>query len=412
MPTLTLDPNTSATSTTGSFSNGNLAGSVNLPHGASQYNVHNLLYTGHTTKVLAHYLPWFDGGNDGDASHPMNLNYSNADPQYVRKMFTDMQNRGVDGVIVDYQGTTDITGTSWGATWYLIHEFPNLKFAIMLDANLLGTTSGATPTAKVLSALSDISWMLSDSSYLTYSSNPVVFDFGLTDPSISPAVDWASIQSSYPSVQFVHEDDATGNGFSVTDSAGSFSWVHANETSLGTAPDLSYLDTFYSNAITNYPSKICMASAFKGFNPNPYAPWDTPVRYTDQQYGQTWLNCFTKINNHFSTTHQLPFLQLVTWDDYFEGTALETGIDNGLTCAPTVTGTTPSATLHFNISGSGSTSTLAEISVWGYWGGHWGWSIWSASTTSISITSPGTYYVKLVGKPFIKNFLSSAITVT
>lgn len=412
--TLTMSPNTSATSTTGAFSNGTLSGQTNISQGTGIYNVHSLLYSGHTTKVLVHYLPWFDGGNDGDSSHPINVNYSNADSTYVNKFYTDLVARGVDGVIVDYQGATDITGTSWAATASIIHSYSSLKFAMMLDANLLGTTSGANSTAKVLSAMSSISSYLSDSSYLNYGGNPVVFDFGLTSSDVATtygsAVNWATVQAAYPSVQFVHEDDATGNGFSVTDSAGSFSWIHANESSLGTAPNLSYLDTFYQNFITNYSTAIGVGSVFKGFNPNPYAPWDSPVRYTDQQCGQTWLNSWGKINSNFSTTHQLPFVQLVTWDDYFEGTTLETGIDSCL--APTITqsGSLPSKTITIDYHGV-TTSTQAEVQLWGYYSGAWHYVTYPAGTTSFTITGANTYWIKFVGKPFIANILSASFLV-
>lgn len=389
-----MAPNTSA-ATTKALSNGTIAGSNNI----SKVNVHSLLYPGNTTKVLVHYLPWFDGGMDTG----INVNYSNANTTYINSFFSDIVSRGVDGVMVDWQGQTDISDKDWLISLPLIHNYTTLQggkltFAIMLDANMLNNYSG-TNQNKVLSALSYInSKYLSDPSYLTYNGKPVVADFGLT---AATGINWTTIQSSYPNIQFVHLDNATSpDGYGIAKSGGSFLWVNPTSTNV-TPPDLSGIDDFYTRS-NLHPNQITMAAAYKGFNGS-LAPWDGPS-FVDQQCGSTWLNTFTKINQYYNSAKQLPFLQLVTWDDYYEGTPLETGIDNCLALTTSVSGRTIKASFTHP-------ETVDHVELWAYYNNAWNHVNYSATTTSISVANAGTYFVKVVGKPFIKNTLSAAIVV-
>lgn len=392
-----MPPNTSASPITAALSNGTLAGSTDV----SKVNVHSLLYPGNTTKVLVHYLPWFDGGMDSG----INVNYSTSDPTYIKSFLADLVSRGVDGVMIDWQGQTDISNTGSLALQPIIQSYTTaqngpMQFAIMLDANLLGNTSGSTNQAKVLSAVAYINKQyLSDPHYLTYNGKAVVGDFGLTAAS---GIDWNAIQSAYPKISFVHLDNATSpDGFGIPSSGGSFLWV--NPTSSNAAPaDLSTMDDFYTRA-NQHPNQITMGSTYKGFNPVGYASWDGNV-YVNQQCGQTWLDGFTKINQYYNSAKQLPFLQLTTWDDYYEGTPLETGVDNCLTLKTSVSGRT------ITVSPS-ATSTLDHLELWSNNNAAWTQVTYPANTTTIPVTNAGTYYVKAVGKPFIKNTLSSAITV-
>src|SRR5438270_13846925 len=85
--------NTSAANAFVNQSNGNL-GANNV----SKVNVHSLLYSGATTKILAHLLLWF-----GKPNH-MNVGYDSTDPAQVKRQIEDMISRGIDGVIVDWYG--------------------------------------------------------------------------------------------------------------------------------------------------------------------------------------------------------------------------------------------------------------------------------------------------------------------
>ena len=389
-----MPPNTSANPSFAGLPNGTLPGSTNV----SKVNVHTLLYPGNTTKVLVHYLPWFDGGNDSG----INVGYSNSDPNYINAFFSDLTSRGVDGVMVDWQGQTDQSNTRWLVAQPMIRKYPNLSYAIMLDSNMFNKYSGSNQQ-KVMDAMAYISAQyFADPQYLKYNGKMVVGDFALT---AATGINWAAVQAAYPNVAFIHLDNATSpDGFGIPDSAGSFLWV--NPTAANVAPNAAAITNFYTRAKT-HPNMAATGGAYKGFN-SQYAPWDGQV-YVNQQCGATWLNMFSAINQQYSASNQLPFLQLVTWDDYYEGTELETGIDNCATLNVTVSKSKKELTVNLT---NPSTVDHLELYSQAAAGKYNLTNSFPATMANIPVTgAAGTYYLKAVGKPFIKNILSAAIVI-
>ena len=92
-----------------------------------------------------------------------------------------------------------------------------------------------------------------------------------------------------------------------------------------------------------------MGATYKGFN-DALAGWGSG-RAIDQQCGQTWLQTFSQINSRYNSGRQLPYLQLVTWNDYEEGTELESGIDSCFSLEASVSGNT----LEWSTSGNENT---------------------------------------------------------
>jgi hypothetical protein len=107
---------------------------------------------------------------------------------------------------------------------------------------------------------------------------------------------------------------------------------------------LQYLERFYSKA--QQSSKIAVGSAYKGFD-DADASWGKG-RVIDQRCGQTWLSTFAVVGRFYSASHQLPALIIPTWNDYEEGTEIETGIDN---CVEVKASIRDGKTLVWNISG-------------------------------------------------------------
>src|SRR5205807_2524613 len=89
-------------------------------------------------------------------------------------------------------------------------------------------------------------------------------------------------------------------------------------------PKPVYYQDFYKNAVAN-PDKIAIGAIKKGFDDN-NASWGTN-RVTAQQCGQTLLNTMDLISNYYNSRHQLEYLGVATWNDYEEGSEVETGID-------------------------------------------------------------------------------------
>jgi len=85
--------NTSAADSFAGGTNGNIR-----PGNVSKVPINALLYSGASTKIYAHYMPWF-----GSSSH-MNVGYRSDDAAQVKKQVEDMVSRGIQGAIVDWYG--------------------------------------------------------------------------------------------------------------------------------------------------------------------------------------------------------------------------------------------------------------------------------------------------------------------
>jgi len=201
------------------------------------------------------------------------------------------------------------------------------------------------------------------------------------------------------------------NGFTHDQSDGGFSWVSPEYATTTDPAALAYLDTYYNAAIAN-PGKPSTASAYPGFDDS-LAVWGTH-RKIDQQCGQTWLQTLNQAGSYYSTSNHLSGIQLVTWNDYEEGTEIETGIDNCVTVNASVAGTVVSWSI------TGQSSTLDHFSVYVTQGAQN--LLWlkdtAVSTSSMDLAqfnlAAGTYtvYVKAVGKPSLTNKMSSGAQLT
>lgn len=399
-----MPPNTSASRTFAGTANGNLGGSTSV----SNVNVHTLLYPGHTTKVLAHYLPWWADPE----SRGVSVGYRSDDPAQALRTFKDMQARGVDGLIVDWYGQKKTDGQpdpidlAWRKSMPELAKFPDLSFSIMVDSGTynFNRCKGCDVTQSILSQLDYITrTYFSSRQYLRYNGHPVLFEFGLD---WSGKVDWSRIQAAHPEISWVHIHK---QGFDRDFSAGAFVWVApgfaAKKVSVA---NLSELKEFYRYARTE-PTKIATGGVFKGFD-DLLASWAKPEEkhYMPQACGDTWLQTFDLVNQNYSASRQLPFLQLITWNDYEEGTALESGIDSCVTLQTHLSGnaiavklshavTVDHLELHESLAG-GKFRLMKQ---------------YASDTTVIELPAgfSGTIFLKAVGKPFFKNVLSSPIIV-
>jgi hypothetical protein len=133
-----------------------------------------------------------------------------------------------------------------------------------------------------------------------------------------------------------------------------------------------------------------------------------------QNCGQTWLDTFTEIGKYYSASGQLENLQLVTWNDYEEGTALEMGIDNCVSIAGSASASLVSWTI------TGSENTLDHYTVYISSDGQNLMPVTDVATGThqLDLSQFGfpqgayTVYVKAVGRPSIKNHMSAAISYT
>src|SRR5262249_6069500 len=152
-----------------------------------------------------------------------------------------------------------------------------------------------------------------------------------------------------------------------------------------------------------------IGSSYKGFDDS-IALWGSH-RLTAQQCGQTWLNSMAEAGKYYSSANQMLGIQLVTWNDYEEGTELETGIDNCVTVSVSANETAVSCSI------SVQANTLDHFEVFVSQNGQDLMLLGQAPPTAKSLDlasfglTPGNYtaYVKAVGKPMLTNKMSGAV---
>jgi hypothetical protein len=312
-----------------------------------------------TKKVFAHLLPWFETpqtntlnpGNWG-AHWTMNLGgsypntlvngqrriasyynpligpYASGDTAVIDYQLLLMKLSGIDGVFIDWPGTGTNTGQNLDLpmakhnTDIIVSRLAKvgLKYAIVYEDNDL---SAIVDSNVVAHAQTDMNYLQSnyfnDPDYEKMATQPLLLDFGPQAPSFNQVADtskWTSIFSILtPKPAFItlssHSQLAGANA------TGEFVWVYANA--------ISSLNSFYGNGYGG--TKI--AAAFPGFNsyyqagggsgPGPLLS-GTPAP-TVAFFEQT-LDLALNQNN-------INYLQLVTWNDYGEGTIIEPTVQFG-----------------------------------------------------------------------------------
>jgi hypothetical protein len=393
VPTTTLQSetsnNTSASDSWRGSNNGNLpAGNV------SKVPLLTLLYPGATTKLLSAMQGWF-----GNPKH-ISVGYNSADPAQVRRQLADMKSRGFDGVTIAWYGS-EANDQSNLATLTLRAEaekVPGLTFALRVNEGAVKWYAhGRSPTDALIFHMNYAAdAFFTSPAYLRINGRPVVFEFGLE----SLDIDWNRVKSAVRGNPLWIFRNA--NGFTRPNSAGAFAWGPANK--------LDYLDWFYGKALAQQ-GKSTVGNAYKGFDDR-LASW-SKGRVIDQRCGQTWLDTFAYANKYYSARNQLPFLMVSTWNDYEEGTEIETGIDNCLTLSAAISANS----LSWALSGNGQENTIHHYTVFISTDGQNLMPLADLRNGENTLDlvryelMPGTYtmFVKAAGKPSIRNLMSNPV---
>lgn len=396
--------NTSAADTFTAQTNGN-AGAGNI----SKLPLRNLLYSSANAKIYTNFLPWFGFGDH------MVVGYTSNTSAQVQRQVADMISRGLDGAIIDWfgQGTFNTHYVYYDqSSQMLMHEaelHSGFNFAIMDDAGSLKACAARVGCDLTQTLINDLTYAYNtyenSPAYLRYNNQPVVFFFGHE----AYTLDWSRVRASVPgNPMFIFRNPS---GFSYAQSNGGFSWV-APETVSSTDPmALGYLDYYDKTAVSLIPA-YSLESSYKGFN-DTLAAW-TANRVIGQQCGQTWLQTMAENGKYYSSLRQMIGVQIVTWNDYEEGTEIESGIDNCVSISTSVTGTVAA----WNITGQLNTVDHYRVFI-SQDGENLMWlADVPASSTSVDLAqftlNAGSYtvFVQAIGKPSMANKMSAGVPVT
>lgn len=386
--------NTSAADNFRGMQNGNAPASH-----VSKLPLRNLLYAGAATKIYARVVPFFLS-----SQKHVDVGYRSDDTAQAQRQVEDMASRGIDGAIVDWYGTENADlGRTALAFSEQAERHSGFRFVISEDKGALkhcAKRPGCDPTRLLIEDLNYAYDHFERSpAYLQQDGRPVVFFF---DVDLDP-IDWQQVRRSVKgNPLFVFRN---AKAFSLPQSDGAFAWVdHSGDR------DMPYLHEFYKKYFDQLRSSpaLMFASVYKGFDDRA-ASW-SQNRVTNQECGQVWLDTFAKVNRYFSS-HPLEALEVVTWNDYEEGTEIESGIDDCVEIDPSLSGSALSWSVsgnraaidHFTVYRSPDGEKLAPLA-----------DVPSDKNTlelDQSKLSPGRYqlFIQAVGKPSIQDKMSRGV---
>jgi hypothetical protein len=380
------------------MSNGNTA-----PSHVSKLPIRSLLYPGANTKIYARVVSFFTQN-----SKHVDIGYRSDDRDQVRRQIEDMISRGIDGAVVDWYGTQRPEHAEVPVVFRKEAEgHPGFIFAISEDHGAIKKCKDAGNCDINGLLIEDLNYAYdhfeNSPAYLHQDGRPVVFFFDV----VGPDIDWNRIRASVKGNPLFINRNA--HSFKSPESDGAFAWMDRN-----TSTDLPYLDDFYKKYFEARHSRqpIIFGSVFKGFDDRA-ASWGKGT-VIPQNCGQTWLDTFAKINHYFSSSNPLDALEIVTWNDYEEGTEIETGIDDCVVVQPAISGDM----LHWDI--TGNDKAVDHFTVYASNDGHKLTELGDIPEKThefkLSVASliPGRYqlFVEAVGKPSIVNKMSPPVPWT
>ena len=294
-------------------------------------------------------MPWF-----GSRGH-IDVGYDSARTDQVRRQVEDMLSRGIDGAILYWTGASG-SGNSGHTNEVAIklmkeaERHPGFEFAIQEDKQALAECSKRH--CDLTAALAgDLQYaartFFASPAYMSMNGRPVLFFFGLE--AYKNSIDWDRVRRSVPgNPLFVFRNSV---GFDYPESDGAFAWnaidkLDANDIGI------KYLDRFYRVA-GQHGGAVAVGSVYAGFDDR-LASWGKG-RIINGNCGDTWLKTFSVAREYQG---RYSALQLLTWNDYEEGSEIEPGIDNCVS----VRASASEGHLRWTI--RGSQQTIHHFAVW------------------------------------------------
>ena len=290
-------------------------------------------------QLFAHYMPWFENkqtsangnwgwhwtmnnqnpdivDNEGKrqiAAHyyPLIGPYASSDPDLIEYHLLLMKYSGIDGVLIDWYGSTNVYdyGTNRRNTEALVEKLDKvgLKFAIVYeDATIPQVMSNTGSGEAVVLARNDMYYIqqhyFNKSSYIKIGGKPLLLVFG---PSYFQAAnDWQLIISAFTDKPV-------------------FMPLWGNSSKLGTTAGGEYMWVDQVNIDTKYATKDNFTNFIGGAWPGFHDFYKEGgagenLFVIEHNNGAVWDNTLAK-----AQANNMSFLQLITWNDFGEGTMIE-----------------------------------------------------------------------------------------
>ncbi len=295
--------------------------------------------------LMTHYMPWFqakpysqawgwhwtmnhynpdhvapDGRRDAPSHYyPLIGLYDSGDPDALQTQVLLMKMAGINGVIFDWYGNDDFM--DYGAVNRHVEAMipilrrAGLKFAVCYETHTIATETQGNlyPASQEVPHVHGVlEWMqarfFAQPNYLKLNGRPVLLTFG--DPVLKTSAAWDQVFAGIaPKPLYFTE----GSPQVAPASEGAFEWPQPHD---GTQAGLAEQSGFIASA-KQYPASI--SGAFPRFD-DIYAQAGVQPSYghIDDQNGQTYVSTLTN-----SLRSGAPIIQLITWNDWGEGTQIE-----------------------------------------------------------------------------------------
>ncbi|TCN54527.1 hypothetical protein D0809_17830 [Flavobacterium circumlabens] len=304
-----------------------------------------------STKIYVHYMPWFETNessadkkwgyhwtmanknpNTIDANnrreiasyyYPLIGPYHSGDKNVIENHLLLMKYSGIDGVLIDWYGTYDVFDYRMVKenTEQLIAMLDKvgLEYAIVYEDRVTKSAVDAGKAISVTSAAkTDLAYMeknyFDDKNYIKINGKPLLLNFG---PIVlqTPA-EWTNVFNTLtvkPTFITLWDQSIEAG----ENASGEYAWVYKNST---------YLTNFYTN--TKPKLSVAIGSAYPGFK-DFYAQGGggAAIGWTiEPNNGATLDETLAMAKNA-----NLNYLQLITWNDFGEGTMFEPTVEFGYT---------------------------------------------------------------------------------
>jgi hypothetical protein len=274
-----------------------------------------------SSRILADYQPWF-----GDRQH-IAVGYSTQDPAVLRKQIQKAKEMGIYAFAVDWYGDRRPFEDRSYALLQQISAESNFHVCLMYDET---QEDNGQATEEALEAFDKAyrDYIGPDApghdAYVTYQGRPVIFIFPKRGNTNWDRVREAVNQWDRPPI-LIFKDQPPPQY--ARDFDGFYAWIHPGH---GWAPNGSdwgkeYLEHFYQK-MQPRTDKVIVGAIWPGFN-DTRASWSLN-RHMDRRCGQTFEDTLKIFHHYDDPEHPMPFLLIATWNDYEEGTQIETGVSD------------------------------------------------------------------------------------
>jgi hypothetical protein len=296
-----------------------------VPHACDrrgrELTLHDVSQGEKAPKVIAAFQPWF-----GDPDH-IRIEYNSNDPAVIHRQIQEAKKLGIYAFAVDWYGARHpFLDRSYALIQQLASK-ENFHVALMYDETE-EDDGHATEDALDAMATAYKAYIGPDApgrqAYLQYQGRPVIFIFpkrGKTD--------WNQVRQMVnrwetPPI-LLYKDDPPAQYANSFD--GQYAWVHPGPK--GWASDGSewgeeYLESFYKKMQSKHRNQITVGTVWPGFD-DTRASWSLN-RHIDQRCGKTLQDTLRVFGENNDPDHPIPFVLIATWNDYEEGTAIESGL--------------------------------------------------------------------------------------